>query len=581
MKGITPVISVILLTLIGIALAGATYVAYTGINDATIKASEAKAASSFKIVSTSENKVYLKNTGSEYIQAPVFFIDGGAVSATSDCGETIEPGKICGYDLGVGIGVHEVVIGGEESDKKTVLYVGVEKPAIDVPITIARPPTVVSPPRVITTTTVPGSVTTTTLPLPHRRVFVSSGTYKGNLGGLAGGDAKCQSMADAAGLGGIWKVWLSDSTTNAIDRIPDAAYTDVCGNVLINGKSDIADGEITGAIRRAENRYYMWEYTYVLTGTENNGMKTIKTCNDWTDSTHHYGATLGQALDNAAWSGGDAASCSASVTHLYCFETEPPATPPVMQSCPATLPDKRVFVSSATYNGNLGGLEGGDAKCQALADAAGIGGSWVAWLSDSTTNAIDRIDDAVYRHVLAGGVASAGVAISGKDDLSDGTLTYRIRYDENGDLTSLRTRVYTGTDDDGTKMPDTCNEWTTSDSLIVATSGYISSTTDWSSSIAIGMRYCNSNLPIYCFEKGTTTTIALVSACGDSDGGPFDVGDRVVFNKGLNTESAGIIRTVVGFASNPSYYEYVIAFDTGYYAGITAQRSPEGLECAQ
>jgi len=451
-----------------------------------------------------------------------------------------------------------------------------------VPITIARPPTVASPPRVIPTTTVPRSTTTTTTVVAtSRRVFVTSATYHGNLGGLAGGDAECQSLANAASLGGIWKAWLSDSTTNAIDRIPDAAYTDVCGNVLINGKSDIADGEITGAIRRAENRYYMWEYTYVLTGTENNGMKTIKTCNDWTDSTHHYGATLGQALDNAAWSGGDAASCSASVTHLYCFETEPPATPPVMQSCPATLPDKRVFVSSATYNGNLGGLEGGDAKCQALADAAGIGGSWVAWLSDSTTNAIDRIDDAVYRHVLAGGVASAGVAISGKDDLSDGTLTYRIRYDENGDLTSLRTRVYTGTDDDGTKMPDTCNEWTTSDSLIVATSGYISSTTDWSSSIAIGMRYCNSNLPIYCFEKGTTTTIALVSACGDSDGGPFDVGDRVVFNKGLNTESAGIIRTVVGFASNPSYYEYVIAFDTGYYAGITAQRSPEGLECAQ
>jgi len=36
------------------------------------------------------------------------------------------------------------------------------------------------------------------------RVFVTSETYDGNLGGIAGADSKCQALADAAGLDGIW-----------------------------------------------------------------------------------------------------------------------------------------------------------------------------------------------------------------------------------------------------------------------------------------------------------------------------------------------------------------------------------------
>jgi len=60
------------------------------------------------------------------------------------------------------------------------------------------------------------------------RVFVTSAGYDGDLAGqsgttdgLAGGDALCNLHASAAGLGGIWKAWLSGDEEDAVDRIAD------------------------------------------------------------------------------------------------------------------------------------------------------------------------------------------------------------------------------------------------------------------------------------------------------------------------------------------------------------------------
>ena len=52
---------------------------------------------------------------------------------------------------------------------------------------------------------------------------------------------------------------------------------------------------------------------------------------------------------------------------------------------PSCTTPKRVFVTSTTYDGNLGDDDGARAKCQARADAAGLGGTWEAWLSASHT----------------------------------------------------------------------------------------------------------------------------------------------------------------------------------------------------
>src|SRR5688572_3513455 len=65
---------------------------------------------------------------------------------------------------------------------------------------------------------------------------------------------------------------------------------------------------------------------------------------------------------------------------------------------PTQPPGLRVFVSSLRYpadlktaGGKATGKASADAICQTLADAAGLGGTYVAWLSTSDQNAIDHV----------------------------------------------------------------------------------------------------------------------------------------------------------------------------------------------
>ncbi|MFO0674362.1 MAG: DUF1554 domain-containing protein [Polyangiaceae bacterium] len=62
----------------------------------------------------------------------------------------------------------------------------------------------------------------------------------------------------------------------------------------------------------------------------------------------------------------------------------------------------RIFLTSTVYDGNLGGLAGADAKCQARADAASLGGTWKAILSTRTVDARDHVDGTVPRYNVDG-----------------------------------------------------------------------------------------------------------------------------------------------------------------------------------
>ena len=63
--------------------------------------------------------------------------------------------------------------------------------------------------------------------------FVTSSNPKGgNLGGLAGGDAVCQSLAQAAGAGGkTWHAYLSSSTVDAKTRIGNGPWYNFKGEL--------------------------------------------------------------------------------------------------------------------------------------------------------------------------------------------------------------------------------------------------------------------------------------------------------------------------------------------------------------
>lgn len=129
----------------------------------------------------------------------------------------------------------------------------------------------------------------------------------------------------------------------------------------------------------------------------------------------------------------------------------------------ATPDFNRVFVTSTLQDGNLGGLAGADAICAARAAGAGLPGSYVAWLSTSSVNAISRL-----------GSARGFVRIDGKPfansaaDIVANRVFNPIRLNESGvDVSSgvspgaSNLTVFTGTLDDGTvAMGATCNDFT-------------------------------------------------------------------------------------------------------------------------
>ena len=94
---------------------------------------------------------------------------------------------------------------------------------------------------------------------------------------------------------------------------------------------------------------------------------------------------------------------------------------------------KIVFLTSASYSGDLQtasghatGAAAGDALCTTAAEAALLGSHWRAWLSDSTQNAIDRIDDVGPWYLSTG-----ERAFNNKANLATTALTV-IEADENG-----------------------------------------------------------------------------------------------------------------------------------------------------
>lgn len=156
------------------------------------------------------------------------------------------------------------------------------------------------------------------------RIFITSTRYDGNLGGLAGADAKCQARADAANLGGTWKAWLSDSTTSASSRLikDTGPYKLLNGTVIANGWDDLADGTIQNPININEFNQPASGTSWTHTNEYGGIFGTLTPCNNWTSVGGDYtydliGNYLKTDKEWTAWPSGT--YCNVPQT-LYCFE---------------------------------------------------------------------------------------------------------------------------------------------------------------------------------------------------------------------------------------------------------------------
>ena len=181
----------------------------------------------------------------------------------------------------------------------------------------------------VSSTSTPSSTsspTSVTISCPTaKRVFVTSGGYQGNLGGLTGAGTICDTEANNAGLVGTsWTAWLSTSSVNARDRItPASEYRLVDNTVVANGIGDLTDGTIDHAIDKdASGTIVTSGFPYAWTATSLGGNWSGSAhCDNWTNNTNSQFPTLGSwtAVDDR-WTASGASSNCLGFRHLYCFE---------------------------------------------------------------------------------------------------------------------------------------------------------------------------------------------------------------------------------------------------------------------
>jgi len=216
-------------------------------------------------------------------------------------------------------------------------------------------------------------------------------------------------------------------------------------------------------------------------------------------------------------------------------------TKPSMLQCPACgsgfcdragLCARGVFISSRLFSGNLGGLTGADQHCRQLAEAAGLRGEWMAWLSDPQQSAGLRIPGANEPYVLVDGTRVAPAFDTFRTSIGDIALDpdaiyleHAIDLDEFGnepprgsacpfDPTRLPVWSSTATDG-GWDFEATCGEWLSEETLpqgefdcnYCNTPVYLADAravdSFWTAYFC-GEYECSRTASLYCFQSGSS-----------------------------------------------------------------------------
>lgn len=160
-------------------------------------------------------------------------------------------------------------------------------------------------------------------------------------------------------------------------------------------------------------------------------------------------------------------------------------------------PPARVFVTASLHAANFGGLTEGDEICNDAATISNLGGTWLAWLSDDTTHAIDRIVDR-SPWVLIGDFATVAVANMDQLAMVDVDLAAKIDVDNLGASADGQT-VWTATNGEGQGLAGHCQNWMVTSAVDSAAVGDTANTdAGWTFA---GQLACNTTARLYCFEQ--------------------------------------------------------------------------------
>ena len=169
---------------------------------------------------------------------------------------------------------------------------------------------------------------------------------------------------------------------------------------------------------------------------------------------------------------------------------------------------KRVFVTAGTYSANLqlvgrltadagtNGPQGADNLCAKEAQIAGIGGTWKAWINDSS------FGSGALRVGVHGPWArmDGALVFAGKTVYGNPVVPINITSLGTAVLSTSSYSVFSALADDGTAKGGSvdCYQWTSSSSGHDVSYGNCTKTSNWSST---GTAYCSTLGRLYCFEQ--------------------------------------------------------------------------------
>lgn len=164
---------------------------------------------------------------------------------------------------------------------------------------------------------------------PTMLVFITSELYQGDLGGLAGGDAKCQSLAKKAGVVGTFKAWLGVSDQLATARLyhSPGRYKRLDGVLVADNFDGLRNGLIYAPVTVTETKQHVDDMMGLGTHTafwSGKGGFIIHEevedwyCRDWTSSSWD---DLGSITSNYTLGYG---ANEANTARTNCYSTQMP-----------------------------------------------------------------------------------------------------------------------------------------------------------------------------------------------------------------------------------------------------------------
>ena len=173
-----------------------------------------------------------------------------------------------------------------------------------------------------------------------------------------------------------------------------------------------------------------------------------------------------------------------------------------------------MFVTSTGFtSANFNGLAGADAQCKAAAQAAGLSGTFIAYLSTSTASAASRVQNA------RGWVRTDGLPIADTaQQLTAGNLWYPVQLDEHGQRIASSGNQYamTGTRPDGTASAgQTCSDWTSGSNADTGAGGNpMAGYSGWQFGAFLGCSQVGATWRLYCAQTSANVSLALPTGQG-------------------------------------------------------------------